>query len=306
MAAGPRAAEGVLLLDKPPGITSTQALGRARRLLGADKAGHTGTLDPFATGLLPLVFGEATKFSRFLLDARKAYHATLRLGEETVTGDTEAPIAKRLPVACSSDQIADVVAAFRGVQSQVPPMHSAVRIGGRRLYDLARAGEEVDRPARTIEIEALDVMGREGDDLTLFVACSKGTYVRTLAVDIGRALGCGAHLVALKRVEVAGFSLDQAVNFADLELMDLGVRRGRLLPVPVLVASLRHAEVSADAARRLVQGRVLEGIAADPGEDVAVFAPGGRFVGVGRQQPDGLLAPLRLMSVPDPKSPDFA
>lgn len=306
MVTAPRGGEGVLLLDKPAGITSTQALGRARRLLGADKAGHTGTLDPFATGLLPLVFGEATKFGRFLLDARKAYHATLRLGEETATGDTESPITKKLAVSCGSEQIDDVIRDFHGVQKQIPPMHSAVRINGRRLYDLARAGQEVDRPARTIEVEALWILDRQGDDLTLFVACSKGTYVRTLAVDIGRALGCGAHLVALKRVEVGGFSVEQAVNFVELEEMGLEARRRCLLPVDVLVASLRRADVSADQARRLVQGQELDDLPVAEGEEVAVFAPGGRFVGVGSRGPAGRFAPLRLMSVPDPRNPDFA
>lgn len=303
----PRGGDGVLLLDKPPGITSTQALGRARRLLNADKAGHTGTLDPFATGLLPLVFGEATKFGRFLLDARKAYRATLRLGQETVTGDTEAPVIRSTPVSCNSTQIDEVIASFRGVQQQVPPMHSAVRINGRRLYDLARAGQEVERASRTVDIQELEVLGRAGDDLTVFVACSKGTYIRTLAMDVGRALGCGAHLVALRRVEVGGFSLENAINFEEMEPISIEERRSRLLPVEVLVNALRPVEVTADQARRLVQGQELDDIASEPREEVAVFAPGRRFVGVGwREGPGARFAPLRLMSVPDPKAPDFA
>ncbi len=301
-----RPPEGVLLLDKPPGITSTRALATAKRLLGSRKAGHTGTLDPFATGLLPLVFGEATKFSRFLLDSTKGYHATLRLGEETASGDTESPVGETRPVACSDAEIATVVSAFTGTLAQIPPMHSAVRVGGKRLYDLARAGEEVERAPRTVTIERLEVLGRTGNDLTVAVTCSKGTYVRTLAVDMGRDLGCGAHLVALRRVAVGEFSIDQATNLVEMEAKSLEWRRSRLLPVESLVASLPRWSVPREAAVRFVQGQELADAPAAPGVEVAVFGPGDRLVGVGLVGAGGRLAPARLMSFDNPKSPDFA
>ncbi len=306
MSAPERAPEGVLLLDKPPGITSTRALATAKRLLGSRKAGHTGTLDPFATGLLPLVFGEGTKFSRFLLDSTKGYHATMRLGEETPTGDTESPVAMTLPVTCGDAKVAAVVAAFTGTLSQVPPMHSAVRVGGKRLYELARAGEEVERAPRTVRIERLEVLGREGRDLTVAVTCSKGTYVRTLAVDMGRALGCGAHLVALRRVAVGNFTLQDAVTLVEMEGNDVDWRRSRLLPVESLVASLPRWSVPREAAVRFVQGQELPDPPGAPGAEVAVFGPGDRLVGVGLVGPEGRLAPARLMSFDNPKSPDFA
>src|SRR6185369_8694762 len=186
--------DGVLLLDKPAGITSTRALAVAKRALGAAKAGHTGTLDPFATGLLPLAFGEATKFSRFLIDAPKAYEATLVLGEETESGDPETPVVRRSAERPAEARIAEVLRAFEGPQDQTPPMHSALHVGGRRLYEYARLGMEVPRAPRRIEIFALTRLRSDPRSLTLAVRCSKGTYVRVLAADIGRALGCGAYL----------------------------------------------------------------------------------------------------------------
>ena len=290
------APDGVLLLDKPPGFSSTQALARAKRFLGARKAGHTGTLDPFATGLLPLVFGEATKFSRFLIDARKAYRATLQLGQETTTGDTEGPITETRPCAVTSQQIDEVLAGFTGVRHQIPPMHSAVRMGGKRLYELAREGIEIERVARRIEIESLRRVELSGTVLTLDVACSKGTYVRTLAVEIGRALGCGAYLTALRRTAVGRFSLEQACDLASLEAAGVDGARGRLLPLELLVAELPRRDSPADEARRFAQGQVVDCPGAGAGAEVAVFAPEGRFVGVGRCESEGRLAPLRLLA----------
>ena len=237
--------DGVLLLDKPEGLTSTRALARAKRALGSPKAGHTGTLDPFATGLLPLVFGEATKFSRFLIDARKGYEATLRLGEETVTGDTEADVTARRPVDVDVGQIDAVLERFLGHQEQVPPMHSAVRIDGQRLYDLARAGQEVERAARRIEITALERLGFDGRDLRVRVDCSKGTYVRKVAQDVGTALGCGAHLVALRRTTVGALRLADAVTFEALEAGGTAPALALLLPTEVLVAGLPRLDARA-------------------------------------------------------------
>lgn len=299
-------AEGVLLLDKPAGITSTRALATAKRLLQLRKAGHTGTLDPFATGLLPLVFGEATKFSRFLLDSVKSYEATLRLGEVTASGDIETPVLDRRAVAVDDDQIAEVLARFRGTQRQVPPMHSAVRIDGRRLYEHAREGVEIERPARDIEVLALEALERDGSDLRIAVTCSKGTYVRTLGQDIGAALGCGAHLVALRRTAVGDLRVENAAKISELEANGFEWGRKQLRPVDLLVASLPRWEVPREQAVRFAQGQELADAPGDPGSEVAVFAPGGRLVGVGLKGAQGRLAPARLMAVANPKSPDFS
>ncbi|MGZ5039571.1 MAG: tRNA pseudouridine(55) synthase TruB [Usitatibacter sp.] len=305
MAARDDGPDGVLLLDKPPGITSTRALAKAKRILGSLKGGHTGTLDPFATGLLPLVFGEATKFSRFLLDSRKSYVATLRLGEETPTWDTESDVSARRPVEASLEEIDAALASFLGAQRQTPPMHSAVRIDGRRLYDYARAGEEVDRPTRAIVVEGLARIGREGNDLTLSVDCSKGTYVRTLAQDIGTRLGCGAHLVALRRTGVGGLSLAQAVTFETLEAEGREAAQARLLCPEALVASLPRLDATPEEATRFGHGRVIQRDLGSAGE-VAVFGPEGRFLGVGASSGAEGVAPLRLMRTGGAKSPDFA
>lgn len=300
--AGP---DGVLLLDKPAGITSTRALAKAKRLLGSLKGGHTGTLDPFATGLLPLVFGEATKFSRFLIDSSKSYIATLRLGEETPTGDTESEVSSRRPVDVSLAQVEEVLASFVGVQQQTPPMHSAVHVAGRRLYEYARAGEEVERPVRTVVIEGLGLIGLDGVDLRVRVECSKGTYVRTLAQDIGARLGCGAHLIALRRTGVGGFVLDEAVTFEVLEAEGRERARARLRPPESLAASLPRLDADAGEASRFGHGRIIQRAPAPTGE-VAVYAPGGRFLGVGSCSPGGGVVPLRLMRRCDAEAPDFA
>ena len=298
--------DGVLLLDKPAGITSTQALARAKRLLGSLKAGHTGTLDPFATGLLPIAFGEATKFSRFLIDAPKSYEATLELGAETETGDTESTPIPKGEVTCSSQQIDDVLGRFQGAQEQTPPMHSAVRVGGKRLYDYARRGEQVERPARRVHIEQLRRLEFSRPRLALAVTCSKGTYVRTLAQDIGRALGCGAYLVALRRTAVGLFTLKEAVPLEALAAEGTDAARRRLLPPEVLVAALTRFEATPEEARRFGHGRVIERGAGEVEDDVAVFAPDGRFLGVGRASSPASITPLRLMAGAAPKYPDFS
>jgi tRNA pseudouridine55 synthase len=288
--------DGVLLLDKPAGYSSTQALGRAKRLLGARKAGHTGTLDPFATGLLPLAFGEATKFSRFLIDASKAYLATLRLGVETSTGDPEGEVTRRRPVSVDSARIDAVLASFMGVQDQTPPMHSAVRVGGKRLYQLAREGREIERAARRVEIAALRLVRLAGDELVLSVTCSKGTYVRTLAQDIGEALGCGAYLTGLRRTAVGAFGLERALTLEHLEALGVEGARARLLPVDVLVAELPRRDCPADEALRFTQGQSVACAEGRPGDDIALYGPADRFLGVGRCEASGRTIPLRLMA----------
>ena len=220
--------DGVLLLDKPLGLTSNDALQKARRLFSAAKGGHTGTLDPLATGLLPLCFGEATKFSADLLDADKTYEAVLRLGVTTDSGDADGTVVETAPVDIGESDVFGVLPRFTGDILQVPPMHSALKRNGRPLYELARQGIEVERDARAVTIHALDVLDFSGATLTLRVACSKGTYIRVLAADIGQALGCGAHLAALRRTVVGDLDLAQAVTLAELEALDEGGRAGCL------------------------------------------------------------------------------
>ena len=287
---------GLLLLDKPAGFSSTQALSRAKRFLGARKAGHTGTLDPFATGLLPLVFGEATKFSRFLIDSEKSYVATLRLGMESSTGDTEGEIVATRRVDVDEARIEAVLASFRGAQRQMPPMHSAVRIDGKRLYEHARAGREVERAARAVDVKELRACSLRGDELVLAVTCSKGTYVRTLAADIGNALGCGAYLTALRRTAVGGLGIEEAVTLETLERDGTEAARGHLRRLEVLVEGLPRWDSPAEEAGRFAHGQVVACPGAAPGAEIALFAPGGRFVGVGRCEESGRLAPLRLLS----------
>ena len=299
-------ADGVLLLDKPRGFSSTQALSRAKRILGARKAGHTGTLDPFATGLLPIVLGEATKFSRFLIDASKAYLATLQLGAVSSTGDPEGEVMPIGVFVGDTSRIDEVLANFRGPQEQVPPMHSAVRIGGRRLYDIAREGAEVDRAARLIHIHSLERISFQGDTLVLAVTCSKGTYVRTLAAQIGEALGCGAYLTGLRRTAVGVFSLDDAIALDALADLPRPEAIRRLLPPEALAGSLPRLEADSVSAVRFTQGQPLECPGSTAGQDIAVFGPGPAFLGVGRVEADGWLAPLRLMATGETaKLPDF-
>jgi len=289
---------GVLLLDKPPGFSSTQAMARAKRLLASRKAGHTGTLDPFATGLLPLVFGEATKFSRFLIDATKSYRATMALGETSTTGDTEGEVMTVGPFEGTVTEVDEVLSRFLGASEQLPPMHSAVHHQGRRLYDLAREGIEVERVARPIEIHAIARVALEKDRLAIDVTCGKGTYIRTLAEDIGRALGCGAYLVALRRTAVGPFRVEQAVTLESLEAAGVAGARACLAPLEVLVAGLPRLEADADTAWRFANGQVVHCVGALPGDERAVFDPSGRFLGVGRAEAPGRLAPERLMAPP--------
>ena len=289
---------GVLLLDKPAGFSSTQAMARAKRLLASRKAGHTGTLDPFATGLLPLVFGEATKFSRFLIDATKSYRATLALGETSTTGDTEGEVMAVGPFEGTVAEVDEVLASFLGAGEQLPPMHSAVHHQGRRLYDLAREGVEVERVARPIEIHAISRVALEKDRLAIDVTCGKGTYIRTLAEDIGRALGCGAYLVGLRRTAVGPFRVEQAVTLEALEAAGVPGARARLAPLEVLVAGLPRLHADAETAWRFGNGQVVHCPGAARGDERAVFDPAGRFLGVGRAQAPERLAPERLMAPP--------
>jgi tRNA pseudouridine55 synthase len=246
---------GVLLLNKPVGITSNAALQKAKWLLNAKKAGHTGTLDPFADGLLPLCFGEATKFSAYLLKADKHYRAVLQLGITTTTGDPEGEILATREVHTSRAEIEAVLPRFMGEIEQIPPMHSALKHQGRPLYEYARAGIEIERPPRKVTIRALELIECDPPRVVLDVQCSAGTYIRTLAQDIGATLGCGAHLTALLRTAAGGFKLDQAHTLAELEALDATLRPGLLLPADCLVAHLPAIQLDAADAEALCQGR---------------------------------------------------
>ncbi|MCY7388620.1 MAG: tRNA pseudouridine(55) synthase TruB [Burkholderiales bacterium] len=250
-----RAISGVLLLDKHAGLSSNTAVGWSKRLLNAEKAGHTGTLDPFATGLLPLCFGEAAKFARFMLDAEKAYRATLKLGQKSSTGDTEGQIVETRPVDVDINKVNVVLARFAGTQTQIPPMHSALKQGGVPLYKLARQGLEVERAPREINVTKLRAVSLEGDELVIDTVVTKGTYIRVLAEDIGEALGCGAHLTALRRTATGGFGLEQAVTLETLDGMDIVQRDAKLLPADSLAMALPEIHLDAITAKALQNGQ---------------------------------------------------
>ena len=287
---------GVLLLDKPVGLTSNRALQMARRLMSAQKAGHTGTLDPLASGLLPLMFGEATKFSADLLDADKSYRATVQLGVTTTTGDAEGELLERRPVRIEPGAIDEVLARFTGAIEQVPPMHSALKRDGRPLYELARAGVEVERAARRVQVHGLRLVGRAGDTLVVDVDCSKGTYVRVLAEDIGEALGCGAHLAALRRTAVGPLTLAGAVELAALEGMDIEARRARLRPVDELLGTLPEVNLDGALTQRFRQGQRLAIEAQPRGGRVRVYGADNTLLGTATINEWGVVGPERLIS----------
>lgn len=246
---------GVLLLDKPVGWSSNDALIKAKRLLNAIKAGHTGTLDPFATGLLPLCFGEATKFSADLLDADKTYQTVVHLGVSTNTGDTEGEVIQTREVNITEAQIQTVLAQFRGDILQVPPMYSALKRDGKPLYEYAREGITLEREARPVTIHLLEFVSYEAPFLTLNVRCSKGTYIRVLGEDIGNALGCGAHLNALRRTQVGHLILENTVTLDELIAMSEEQRHALLAPVDALLSSFPEVTLNDELARRFLQGQ---------------------------------------------------
>ncbi len=290
---------GVLLLDKPAGMSSTQALAKVKWLLNAEKAGHTGTLDPFATGLLPLCFGEATKFAQDLLEADKTYEATVHLGVTTTTGDTEGEVVDTRPVDVSEAKIEVVLAKFRGPIKQVPPMYSALKRDGKPLYEYAREGVTLEREARDVVIHELDVLELSPPVLRIRVRCSKGTYIRVLGEDIGSALGCGAHLTVLRRTGLGAIGLEQSRSLTAMEAAK-DVSKF-LLPVDALLDSLYRIDLHASLAARFVQGQRLslarEGIMV-PAEVVeARIYHDGQLSGLADITPEGLLAPRRLVKL---------
>jgi tRNA pseudouridine55 synthase len=290
-----RRLDGVLLLDKETGVSSNRALQDAKRLLGASKAGHGGTLDPLASGLLPLLFGEATKFARFALDSDKEYLAEVELGIETETGDAEGAVVSRQRVAVDDARIEASLAQFRGPIEQVPPMHSALKHQGQPLYALARRGRSVERTARKVTVHVLDLQGRSGDRLRLRVRCSKGTYVRQLAADLGRALGTGAHLAALRRTVVGRFSLSDAVRLDDLRSMEVPARDALLHPVEALLADMPRVELAGSQAARFARGQpvALDELPMGP---CRVYAGPGRLLGVGEPGEGRNIRPVRLLA----------
>ncbi|APA85130.1 tRNA pseudouridine(55) synthase TruB [Paraburkholderia sprentiae WSM5005] len=295
-----RALDGVLLLDKPLGLSSNDALVRVKRLYLAKKAGHTGTLDPLATGLLPLCFGEATKFSQDLLEADKTYEATMRLGIRTTTGDAEGEPLDVRAVDCDEAAVRASLQRFIGEIVQIPPMYSALKRDGKPLYEYARAGQTVEREGRQVTIRALELIACALPDVTFRVTCSKGTYVRTLAEDIGEALGCGAHLVALRRTGVGALTLDHSVTLEALSEATQFERDSWLQPVDALLSTFPQVCLSDDDMRRFLHGQRLKlsslTIAAEAvnAARVRVYSAQGRLLGVAKPG-EGVLAPERLV-----------
>jgi tRNA pseudouridine55 synthase len=289
--------DGALLVDKPLGVTSNFVLQKVKRLLKAEKAGHAGTLDPLASGLLIVLFGEATKFAGLLLESEKEYEATLKLGETTSTGDAEGKVLEQKAVSVTEADVREVLKRFLGEIDQVPPMHSALKRDGVPLYKLARKGENVDRQPRRVRILELECIDLKIPLVELRVRCSKGTYVRTLGEDIGAALGTGAHLAGLRRTGSGRFRIEDAVAVPDLEAMAPPERKGRLLPVDSLLSQLPRVELDAAAEARLRNGQALQ-LQALPEGVSAVYGPGGGLIGLGRAE-SGTLRPLRLTQVPE-------
>lgn len=291
-----RRVDGVLLLDKQRGLTSNAALQRARRLFRAERAGHSGTLDPLATGLLPVLFGDATKFGGELLDADKRYRASIVLGVRTSTGDAEGEVVERHPVTPLDRITLDaVLPRFVGRIVQTPPMYSALKRAGRPLYAYARAGQTVERTARTVMVHALTLEAFSADRLEIDVRCSKGTYVRTLAEDIGAALGCGAHLARLERTAVGPFRLADAHTLAALDAATEAERLEHLLAVDVLLSELPMVTLEHAAAARFAHGQPVAAPAATPAGRLRAYDPSGTLLGVGDLGADGRLRPRRLV-----------
>lgn len=284
--------DGAVLVDKPVGRSSNAVLQEVKRIFGGRKAGHAGTLDPLASGLLVVLFGEATKFASFLLDEDKEYLATVRLGEKTSTGDAEGDVLERVPFRGGEAEVRAAARRFVGEIRQVPPMHSALKRGGVPLYELARRGETVERAPRTVRISALDVLRYEPDAVELLVRCSKGTYVRTLAEDLGAALGSAAHLAALRRTGSGRFHVGAAATPEALAAMTPEERAGVLIPLEGLLSDLPRAELTPDLAARFRNGQAVP--VAGCGQLCGVYGPDGRVLGLGRGSEDGRLHPVRL------------
>lgn len=286
--------DGVLLLDKPPGVSSNAVLQRAKRLFDAAKAGHTGTLDPLASGLLPVCFGEATKFAQALLDSRKEYLATVRFGLATSTGDADGEVIGEAPAQFETQDLAQALTAFIGVSQQVPPAYSALKFRGRNHYEYARAGIEVPRPPRPVHVDRLDLVERSGDRAVLRVGCGKGTYVRTLVEDVAKSLGTLGHLTALRRLATGSFHIEQAHALPEIEAMSPDHRRTLLLPIDAPVADLPALTLDPDAAQAIRHGREVSHATAVSGR-LRAYAPEHQFIGL-VDASDGVLRAARLVA----------
>lgn len=296
-----RPVNGILLLDKPAGLTSNQALQHVKRLFQAGKAGHTGSLDKQATGLLPLCLGEATKLSGYLLNANKRYHAICRLGVTTSTGDAS---GEELAVAnvpeTGAEQIETVLQCFRGEINQIPPMHSALKHKGQRLYKLAHQGIEVEREPRKVMIHHLQLLNKSDKELEIDVICSKGTYIRTLAEDIGRELECGAHITFLRRTAVGPFTLEAAYSIEDLEQIagkGLHALDALLLPMDKILGELPDISLNESLAFYVRQGQAVIVPHAPTGGLVRIYNQDRLFMGIGEILDDGRVSPKRLLRV---------
>jgi tRNA pseudouridine55 synthase len=292
-----RPIDGVLLLDKAAGITSNRALQQIKRLYRAQKAGHVGTLDPLATGLLPVCLGEATKFAGTLLESDKAYRTIIKLGERTDTADAEGQVIETRAVSVRRDQLDAILARFRGAIEQIPPMYSAIKLSGKPMYEFARQGQTIERKPRSIQIHSLKIIGFDAPMLELDIICSKGTYIRSLAEDIGMALGCGGHVWALRRTAVGSFGIDQAVTMATLENQPETDRDVFLRPLDTLLDAWLKVRLPLDPSRRFQMGMgiAIPEHAWAPGTQAAVYAETGGFLGLGEIAAGGLLQPRRLL-----------
>lgn len=300
------AIDGVLLLDKPSGITSNKALQICRALINAKKAGHTGALDPLATGLLPLCFGEATKFSSFLLGSDKSYQVTIKLGEVTDTADAEGKVIQSRDVHCDEQAVQAALTHFIGEYKQMPPMYSALKVNGQPLYKLARKGLEVERKARTVTAHGIRFIAFDGErEIRFEVDCSSGFYVRSLAQDIGEQLGCGAHVAQLRRTRVANLSIDQAIDLEAFEaLPGIPERLKKILPSDVFLQNFSAEQLNEAQKAALFLGQPvgLEGERRAPSADndfMRVYGPDNAFLGLGKIDVQGKLAPKRLIANPE-------
>ena len=290
------AVDGILLFDKEVGFSSNSALQQVKRLFNARKAGHTGSLDPLASGLLPVCFGQATKLSQYLLDSDKRYLTTFKLGETTTTGDAEGDVIAQQMVDISEQHLQNTLNNFSGVIEQVPPMYSALKKDGQPLYKLARQGIEIERKSRAVEILDLTVVDFDGKRVELVVHCSKGFYIRSLAFDLGQALGCGAHVAQLRRIAVGKFSIENAVNFAELEAMDNQQRLQQLLPVDAGIDEMPFVCLSEEASYHFCQGQEVRTADNAKAGLVRVYLDEDVFLGIGEAQPGRRVKPKRLLN----------
>ncbi|MEZ0209543.1 MAG: tRNA pseudouridine(55) synthase TruB [Methylophilus sp.] len=292
-----RAVHGVLLLDKPHGYSSNQALQKVKWLYQAQKAGHTGTLDPLATGVLPICLGEATKFAQHLTDENKTYVATVKFGVTTTTGDKEGDILQVVACNVQSKDIEEILPVLTGEITQIPPMYSALKVEGKPLYAYAREGIELERKPRQVTIYAMQLLDCQDNIANIEVTCSKGTYIRTLAEDIGKALNVGAHLIDLRRTATATYQIVHTVTLEGLEAMTMEARDALLMPVDTAISALPKVELHPDAAYYFKQGNPVWLPGLIPDGDVRVYSEAGLFLGLGVQLENGRVAPKRVVNL---------